>query len=332
MAENYKIPLTSKQVNEILDRMNQNQRDFIANSVVQNKKSKWLETLAHRKGIFISEGMSQSKIEDMLNDWLLKDIKDCGFGNRDYHCECGQSLRFQYIVYHTGQNKTYELGSTCFENYTKLSPGIITDIKKGFHHIDLERDEILIKWIKGETDDLSLYIKLNISIPDEIVEQNSLGLPLLDKQWNVIDMLFQKYEDQRKIAEENKRLQQLKEKQKKWGIYNNNKKPINKIPLEISPFEYSKNYSEGKPIQLPSGSNQKSELDYNYIMSSYIAILKEIRKKEDKLPEGLKNCWIDTQNSLRSLKKCKEFSYPKFRISLLKLCAYLRIKFDISMV
>lgn len=332
MVSHYEIPLTRKQVDEILGGMNQKQRDFITNYVVQNKKSIWLETLAKRKGIFISEGMPQSEIEKMLDDWILKDIKDCGPGHRDYRCECGKSLRFQYIVFHTKQNKTYELGSTCFKDYTKLSSDIISDIKKGFYHIDLERDEILIKWIRGIKDDLSFYFKLNLSLPSEIIIQNSIGLPLTDRQKNLIHKLLEQYEEHKRNKEKNNRQQQLKNEQKHWESYEINKKLVNKRSLEVSEVphvEYSKNYVEGKSRLLQSSSKQKSEVDYNYIMSTYLDILKKIREKEDILPEGLNKCWIDTQNLLRSLKKDGKFNYNKFRISLLKICAFLRIKNNI---
>ncbi len=91
--------------------------------------------------VTLSEGMTEAEVEEELDSWVLKEVLDGGFGNKPYRCECGTPLRYQYIVLHTKEKKIYKLGETCLENYTNLSPEIINDIKKGFHNIDLERDE-----------------------------------------------------------------------------------------------------------------------------------------------------------------------------------------------
>lgn len=247
MVGPYSIPLCEKEVNQILEKMNQEQRAFIELFISRSKKSKWLEKLAHYKGKVLPKNASVDEAEDILDDWVLKEIKDCGFGNRKLRCECGHSLRFQYIVYHKKQNKICALGSTCFENYTGLSTEVINDIKKGFYHIDLERDELLIEWVKGTKDDLSLYRTLKIALPDEIVQQNSLGLPLIKRQWSYIDKLYKEFEEQRIEEERNRKYQQLSEEQKAWIDANFNRDQKSEILNRIRP---DKNYETYNTVEL----------------------------------------------------------------------------------
>ena len=151
--------------------------------------------------------MSLEKIEEVIDDWVLKDVLDGGYSCRPFKCECGMSLRFQYIVYHRAKDSTFKLGETCFENYTSLSPTVLRDIKKGFHHIDLERDELLQKFQLGMIFDLNSFLLLEI--PEDIKQQAALGLPLLEKQISIVDSLQKEYES-RKRAEEERRLHFIK--------------------------------------------------------------------------------------------------------------------------
>ncbi|MEK1828912.1 hypothetical protein AAAC51_07130 [Priestia megaterium] len=86
-----------------------------------------------QKGIVLEEDMSPEEAVEAVKDWVLLEVLDAGYGNKGfYHCECGAGLRFQYIVHHEPENKTYKLGETCLGNYTELSPEILKDIKKAF--------------------------------------------------------------------------------------------------------------------------------------------------------------------------------------------------------
>jgi hypothetical protein len=167
-------------VDEILGLMSEAQREFMIEKMKQGKKSKWLEALARYKGVAISEEMSLEEISEQVNDWVLVDVLDGGRYCRPYQCECGKSLRHQYIVHHREKGVTYKLGQVCFEHYTKLPPEVLKNIRDGFYHIDLERDEILGKYYSGIRDDLGAWRDLDL--PDEIWEQVGLGLPLSSKQ------------------------------------------------------------------------------------------------------------------------------------------------------
>lgn len=201
-------PLSEQQEKAIMSSFNDAQRAFILSRSKISKKSKWIEVLAKHKGIVIDLSMSSEKIEEILDDWMLKDVLDGGYGCRPFKCECGMSLRFQYIVYHRSKDSTFKLGETCFENYTSLSPIVLRDIKKGFHHIDLERDELLHKFQLGMIFDLTPF--LHLEIQEDIKQQAALGLPLLEKQISNVDSLHKEYES-RKRAEEERRLHSNKQ-------------------------------------------------------------------------------------------------------------------------
>lgn len=173
-------PLTQAQITEIMESLTEDQRRFIQEKSKLDKKNRWLETLARFKGVVIDSGMEDDEIIEKINDWVLIDVLDGGRNARPYRCECGKSLRFQYIVHHMDQGITYKLGVTCFENYTKLPPEVLKNIQDGFYQINLERDEILAKYRRGERFNLAPYLHLNI--PALIHTQVALGLPLAGRQ------------------------------------------------------------------------------------------------------------------------------------------------------
>lgn len=175
--------------------LNREQREFIEKYGKQGKKSKWIEAIARRKGIIVTEETPYEEIEPLVDDWVLVDVLDSGFGNRHYRCECGRSLRFQYRVLHKKEQKEYGYGVSCFEQHTNLSPDIVKDILKGFHTIDLERDEVLIKFSQGEHWNIKPYLHIE-NIPNEIVEQDRLGLPLTDKQKEKVLRLIEAYKEE----------------------------------------------------------------------------------------------------------------------------------------
>jgi hypothetical protein len=94
--------------------------------------------LALIKEFTVAEDMDTKQLEEEVNGWVLVDIWIEGYGKRPFRCKCVLPLRYQYIVTHKKQNKTYKLGETCLENYTHLTPEVIRDIKKGFCTIHLK--------------------------------------------------------------------------------------------------------------------------------------------------------------------------------------------------
>ncbi|CAM3888974.1 hypothetical protein GCM10009865_22230 [Aeromicrobium ponti] len=191
--------LTEREVSEIMSQLSVEQRKFILENSKQSKKAKWLEVLAIFKGIDIQNTMTLEEVESYIDDWVLVDILDSGYGNKNYQCECGNPLRYQYIVMNKKKQMTFGFGKTCLSNHTNLSTELVKDILNGFHKIDLERDEILLKVFKGELFNLKPYLNLE-NIPQVIIEQVNLGLPLLNKQIYQLEEMKQEY-DKRKCHE-----------------------------------------------------------------------------------------------------------------------------------
>lgn len=191
-------PLAKHEVEQLMEVLDEEQRAFLVEHSKQSKKSKWIESLARQKGIVVGPDMSYEEIEALIDDWILVDILDSGFGNRNYRCECGQPLRYQYLVHHKKEGKTYGLGSKCFSHHTNLTPAVVKDILDGFHTVDLERDEILVKFFRGQNDwDLSPFLYVD-TIPEEYVVQFNLGLPLSMRQKAKVAKLKAAYDEARK--------------------------------------------------------------------------------------------------------------------------------------
>lgn len=68
--------LSQREVEYIMSSLSEDQRTFIMEHTKQSKKSKWIETLAKKKGIVLSESMSLEAVEDKLDEWMLVDVLD----------------------------------------------------------------------------------------------------------------------------------------------------------------------------------------------------------------------------------------------------------------
>lgn len=333
--------LSQREVEDIMSSLSEDQRSFIMEHKKQSKKSKWIETLAKKKGFVLSESMSLEAIEDKLDEWMLVDVLDGGYGNRPYECECGKPLRFQYIVYHKGDDKTYKLGETCFEHYTDLQPEILKDILKGFHHVDLERDEILLKLKQKDNPDLTKYLVVD-SIPLNIKQQIQLRIPLTNNQIAKIKYLMNEYDLQLKREEAHKKLthQQLlvfntltskeqKEILNKF-VHSNGllveEEHAEKIgDLEIGEFAYANlpvlerhmliinDYiAELDRIEIES----KRVISYSTLIDLHLKDLQKLSNLTSVISNGQRREWDEIRQSVKSLKDGSTFDYEVFCIKL----------------
>ena len=187
--------LSRQQLDKTMDALPEEQREFLEKGLKIRRKSQWLQILANYKGINITDGMSLEEIEDKIDDWILIDCLDGGYKKRPYKCDCGQRLRFQYIIQNKKEGEVRKLGEHCFEKYLSLPASIIKDVKSGLYTINLERDEILTKLHKGLFFPLSNYLHLNI--PQEMIEQFEIGLPLTDSQIRLVEKINVNYEEEK---------------------------------------------------------------------------------------------------------------------------------------
>ena len=181
-----------------MDVLTEEQREFLEHKLKIRRKSQWLQILAQYKGINITNEMSTEEIEEKIDDWILIDYLDGGYRKRPYKCDCGQSLRFQYIIQNKKEGEVRKLGVHCFEKYLSLPASVIKDVKSGMYDINLERDEILTKLHKNLFFPLSRYLHLHL--PSDIVEQNEIGLPLTDVQIHLIERINARYQEEKKLS------------------------------------------------------------------------------------------------------------------------------------
>jgi hypothetical protein len=353
-------PLTEREVHDILKTLSSEQQEFLRAHLKQGKKSKWLEVLSQKKGFPLSEGMTEEEIEEQMESWVLKEVLDGGFGNKPFRCECGNPLRYQYIVYHTKEKRTYRLGVTCLENYTNLSPELISDIKKGFHTIDLERDEILTKYQRKQFYPIEkvLYIE---DLPEDIVKQAKIGLPLTDRQIATVFSIKNEYD---KKVQTKKVIDQFSNTQKtvyevlpRWKKEEVIQKFINQegfdveIPEDFQHEEVQTFKDIGFPLleqhlfKLNEYQNARREqeqlllsrrnemgksirITYDEVIRRHIATLKKVREKEESIPRGLQNDWVKIQQQVRGLKEEQEIDYSSFKLNLSNLVYALKIEQD----
>jgi hypothetical protein len=306
---NFHAPLTEAEVDEIYQLLTPKQRQYMDAFTKRSKKSKWLEVLALKKGIIVTEDMDTEQLAEVVDDWVLVEILDGGRGNRPFRCECGMSLRYQYIVTHKKQNKTYKLGETCLENYTHLTPEIIRDIRKGFHRIHLERDELLLKIYRGEKTDIKEFA--GIEIPQSYLEQIEHDIPLLDKQ-------LKKLHDQLHV----KRMEELQKQRQ------SERERLKEISYQSRQHRTSKSYTLPYYYSYHSSPKTHSHLciSYEELIERHLSELKQIRAKEELIPAGLRKDWDIIQDIVRAAKRREEFDYSRFRLLLSNLKIPLRIK------
>jgi len=173
--------LSKSEVDRIMSSLTKEQQEFLLENIKQSKKSKWLEVLARNKGISIQQETTTEVLEQLIDDWVLVEIFDSGFGCKNYRCKCGMPLRYQYVIYNKKKGETIGLGIKCFEHYTNLPNEVVRDIIKEFHKLDLIRDEILQKVDSDYYFDITPYLYIK-NLPPMIVEQANLQLPLTDNQ------------------------------------------------------------------------------------------------------------------------------------------------------
>jgi hypothetical protein len=353
-------PLTEREVNDILNTLSSEQQEFLSAHLKQGKKSKWLEVLSQKKGIPLSEGMTEEEIEEQIESWVLKEVLDGGFGNKPFRCECGTPLRYQYIVYHTKEKKTYRLGVHCLENYTKISPELVRDIKKGFHTIDLERDEILTKFKHKQFFAIEKFLYIE-DLPEHITNQAKIGLPLTAKQ---IETVYHIKKEHDKKVQTKRIYQQFGEPQKAFYEQLPRRKKEEVIQRYIKQEGFNVEIPEDfqheeiqtfKEIGFPlldqhlfrlneylNAIRQQQQLlrlkqnemgistkiTYEEVIRRHLDTLKKVREKEESIPRGLKNDWVKIQQQVRELKEEREIDYSSFKLNLSNLVYALKIEAD----
>ncbi|MBS4202083.1 DUF3895 domain-containing protein [Bacillus sp. FJAT-49732] len=192
-----KIVLSRNEKDSILNSLTPEQKDFIEHHVKRGKKTAFANVLAVDKGIVIPEHAEMEEVEMLLDEWILEEYIDNGFVNPETPCECGRPLRHQYIVKHKVTNETRRFGIEHFKEHTGFSSEIINEIRKGFNVVDYEMDELLFKFQNHwDLREEIPYLPDNFEMPIAFQTFLDIGLPLLDKQIEVLKHLIREHMEQ----------------------------------------------------------------------------------------------------------------------------------------
>ncbi|ALC89252.1 hypothetical protein AM500_05230 [Bacillus sp. FJAT-18017] len=173
------VYLNKSDRDRLMGELNDEQREFLQDSLKRGKRTYYANFIARLKANKGND-LSEQAILDEMTQWELVDYIDGGMVTDELKCECGKSLRYQYIVQNNKTGKVLRFGITHFEQHTGFPPHIAKDVVKGLQEVDLEMDEVLSKWENGWKPSFDLvYTEL---LPREIQRQLSLGLPLTNRQ------------------------------------------------------------------------------------------------------------------------------------------------------
>jgi hypothetical protein len=75
-------------------------------------------------------------------------------------------------------------------------------------------------------------------------------------------------------------------------------------------------------------SGSQLEITFGLIMNRHLETLKEVRKKEDAIPLGLRKDWDRIQEFIRNLQNKQDFDYSTFKLLLTNLLIPLGINKD----
>jgi len=354
--------LSDRETHTLMMLLTDQQRIFISDYIVQSKKSKWAEALTRSSICFRSKEMTSTIKEEDTNEWVLTNILDGGFGKRPFKCECGNSLRHQYIVYNSKENREYKFGGTCFEEHTNLSSEVVKNIKNGFYHIDLEVDEILIKFKNKDFFDISpfLYLKEDLTI-EPLIQQAKLHIPLSNKQIDRLrraEIVYKHNKEKNDVYQTLNELQitlieKLPLKEQTEIIDNISRKQLhyNELPDNVESLEIQLFVKLGLPLlkkhrmrfsspeylaaqearlqynqeetKQETGFNEIDRITYEVFMNRHLHTLRTIRENEKRINASLQNDWFLIQDNIKNFKDGEEFDYTSFKVILEKILKQL---------
>ncbi|MCU5081019.1 hypothetical protein OB985_26170, partial [Bacillus cereus] len=163
----------------ILGTLSYEQKKYLSEFLKRGKRTAFASVLAQQKG-----NNSQEDADHISVQWTLLDFIDAGTISDELKCECGRSLRYQYIVKNLSTGKVLKFGKSHFQEHTNIPADIVKDVINGMLQIDYELDEILIKLKNNWSLELNegIILPADLDIPLDIQIHLDLQLPLLEKQ------------------------------------------------------------------------------------------------------------------------------------------------------
>lgn len=333
--------MVEKERHAILETLTEEQRQFLCEHIKRSKCDIWTEHLARIKGI----DKSLDNMEE-VDDFLLVDIRDGGYGNRPYRCKCGKSLRYQYILKHSRKDIELRLGSECFKNIAGMEDTFLKEVKKGFTRVNGELDDILQKVLE-DSFQFTIYDMYRHIIPELLQEQLDLELPFSNKQIYKIEKYMQEDEvkqeiknlsltkDQTDLIEElplddqEQLIIKLKNGQVLYhlaDIENIHLSDIveRKIALGIP----LKDMEENQVRKALKADEKISKVGFSRVLENHGALIRRISSSESQLRGDAKRMWEDIQLSIERAKQGKNINGSELVVGLLAVAQSLNINID----
>ena len=200
---------TQEERNTILAKMSVGQRDFLMSTLKRGRATAFANTLLTKLAETTNVPAAHLFMEcaDFLeSEWELIEIIDAGQVTDSLKCECGRSLRFQYIVRNNLTNETLKLGKTHLALHMGIPEHIAQAVINNLMKIDFELDEILDKYelIRKKQDNyMDSYWESHLFLFDDaIVKQFELGIPFLDNQIIKLNKLISEHQKYSRVIVE----------------------------------------------------------------------------------------------------------------------------------
>ena len=204
-----KVYLEKAVRDELFQGLSDEQKEYLTYELKRSKKTYYANFIAKLTANDRFQNKDEETIVEEIASWELIDYIDAGAVTKKLKCECGKSLRYQYIVQNKASGEIRKFGITHFQEHTGFPPHVAKEIVKGLQEIDFELDEILIRRRDGWKFPLS---KEEIELlPEELKKHIGMKLPFtvsqektankLLKKWRKESELFQKEQEKAAFSE-----------------------------------------------------------------------------------------------------------------------------------
>lgn len=244
------IVLDSEHREKMIERLTNEQKEYIQLHLKKGYRTVFANKLAKAKGVYIYQDAQLEEIEKILDEWILVDFIDHGKRSENVRCECGQTLRYQYIAEYIPTKERKSFSKDHLELHTGIDAKIVKEIKAGFDEINFERDEILIKLEQEWTLDQHLRLydtnleEIKPQLPQDIQDHLRLKLPLLDRQLSKLQLII------RTIREE--RIEQIRQEHDQKMLTEIRRQQNNDYVAQTSIFEWEDSEELENDIELPT--------------------------------------------------------------------------------
>lgn len=265
--------LSKNERDKILNSLTDEQQEFLINQMKRGKKTVFGNVLANS---IAEKNTNESDLIEEIQEWLLVDIIDAGKIDKNTRCECGRSLRYQYILENQKTGDVKKLGISHLQEHLGFPLHIVKEIINGISQVDYELDEILLKveskWSLTQHGINPLLLD-KIELPVDIEKHINLSIPLLEPQLHRLDEMLKQY-----LLKKEKEKNALPTKHSIAEKANNTKRVVEKLADVEIPFSFDKiPLIQQKFIlkYLQNSKNNVSVLQISELLTKYLDLKEE---------------------------------------------------------